>query len=159
MLRRKLGLGALMFAVGFGLASAPPAFADSTKKTVESVASMLKEAKYKFTQNGATFTLEFEAAGMGKFPIIIAITDDMLTMLAYVAPAAKITKSPDLAAGLLAANNDYAFLKIMFDPKGNLIFRYDAFENMIDADDLKKLIKMMVDNSVNMYKNAPFIKK
>jgi hypothetical protein len=47
----------------------------------------------------------------------------------------------------------------MFDKKGNLVFRYDAFENMIDADDLKKLINTMVENTVNFYTNAPFIKK
>ena len=83
----------------------------------------------------------------------------MMILKSYVAPAAKITRSADLAAGLLQANETYAFLKIIFDQKGNLIFRYDAFENMIDADDLKKLVNMMVENTVNFYNGAPFIKK
>jgi hypothetical protein len=79
--------------------------------------------------------------------------------MSYVAPASKITRSPELAAGLLEANYDFSFLKILFDKKGNLVFRYDIFENMVDADDLKKLVNTMVENTVNFYTNAPFIKK
>ena len=157
MLRFVKGLVALFFVASMAFASVP-AQADA-KKTAESVASMLSQAKLKFTREGTTFTLEFEGKGIGKFPVIIVVTDDMMSMMSYVAPASKVTKSPALLEGLLAANNDFAFLKIMLDPKGNLIFRYDAFENMVDADDVKKLIAMMTENTVNMYNNAPFIKK
>ena len=156
MFRFMKGVVALLFVVSMALA-AMPAQAE-TAKTAASVESMLKEAKFKYTRDKTTFTLEFEGKGIGKFPVIIIVTDDMLSMLAYVAPASKITKSAALTEGLFAANNDYNFLKVLLDPKGNLLFRYDAFENMIDAADLKKLIGMMTENAVNMY-NAPFIKK
>ena len=50
-------------------------------------------------------------------------------------------------------------VKIVFDPKGNLVFRYAIIEKLVDADDLKELIQTFVENTANMYNNAPFIKK
>lgn len=151
-----VGAAALFFASSVAIASAQ---ADNTKKTVGSLSKMLKDAGFKAKQNENSFVMLFTAKGGYEFPIIIVATDDILVMTSYIAPAEKITRPAGIEAGLLAANVDYAFLKIMFDKKGNLIFRYDAFENMIDADDLKKLINTMVENTVNFYTNAPFIKK
>jgi hypothetical protein len=145
-----------------GALAAQPAYADSTKKTVESVGKMLQEAGFKAKldpESKQAYILNFSTKSGYEFPIILSVTDDVLVMTSYIAPAAKVTRSNELAVGLLEANIDYAFLKIMFDKKGNLIFRYDAYENMIDADDLKKLINAMVENTVNLYTNAAFIKK
>lgn len=157
MARRSWLVGAVALLSASFLAIAPSQ-AD-TKKTVGSVSKMLKEAGFKAKQDGNGFTLLFTAKSGYEFPIIIACVDDTISMMAYIAPAAKITRSPELTAGLLEANTSFSFLKIIFDTKGNLMFKYDAFENMIDADDLKKLINMMVENTVNFYTNAPFIKK
>jgi len=151
-----LGVVALLSSGSLAIESA---HAQQTKKTVESVAKMLKDAGFKAKQDGNSFILAFTAKGGYEFPIIISVTNDVLVMTSYIAPAEKITRPAGIEAGLLAANVDYAFLKIIFDKKGNLIFRYDAYENMIDADDLKKLINAMVENTVNFYTNAPFIKK
>jgi hypothetical protein len=76
-----------------------------------------------------------------------------------IARADKVTRSPQLDEGLLAANWTYGLIKIIFDPKGNLVFRYTIREKMVDADDLKELIKALVENTENFYNNAPFIKK
>jgi len=151
-----LGAMAVLFASSLIVA---PAQADNTKKTLESLGKMLKDGGFKAKLDGNSYTLVFTTKSGYEFPIIITVTDDVLVMVSYIAPAEKITRPAGIEAGLLAANVDYRFLKILFDKKGNLIFRYDAFENMIDADDLKKLIDAMVENTVNFYTNAPWIKK
>ncbi len=152
------GLTALLFV---GVFAAAPAQADSTKKTPESLGKMLKDAgfKSKFDKESNAYILVFTAKNGYEFPIVIGASDDLLVMTSYIAPAEKITRPPNIEAGLLAANYDYGLLKIVFDKKGNLISRYDAYENMIDADDLKKLVNAMVDNTVNFHNNAPWIKK
>jgi hypothetical protein len=156
-----LGATVMLLVGSLGIATAP-ARADSTKKTVESVGKMLKDGGFKAkldSDSKQAYILEFTTKSGYAFPIIISVDDDVMVLRSYIAPAAKVTRTPDLAAGLLEANESYAFLKIIFDKKGNLVFRYDAYENMIDADDLKKLINTMVENTVNFYTNAPFIKK
>lgn len=154
-----VGLAGISIAAVLGSA---PAHAD-TKKTYESVGSMLKQAGFDskiVKREKDSYMLQFKGLkGIGEFPLIIVCDDDTISMMAYVAAADKITRSPELTAGLLQANAQFNFLKIIFDGKGNLLFKYDAFENMIDAADVKKLINMMVENVVNFYANAPFIKK
>ncbi len=155
-----LGLAGILIA---GVLGSAPARADSTKKTYESVGSMLKQAGFDskiVKRENNSYVLLFKGQkAIGEFPIIIVCVDDTISMMAYIAAADKITRSPELTAGLLQANTSYNFMKIIFDTKGNLLFKYDAFENMIDAADVKKLINMMAENTVNFYANAPFIKK
>ena len=149
---------ALLFIGSAGVSAAPP-HTNTTKATVESVPAMLKKAGYKFTADGDVCVLFFEEKGIGKFPLIIAIEKDLMLITTQIARADKITTSPALMDGLLAANWTYGLLKLVFDPKGNLVFRYAISEKMVDSDDLKELIKAFVENTVNFYNNAPFIKK
>lgn len=157
MARRPWLLGAAAVLVA---GSMSPARAQ-TKKTLESLGKMLKEAgfKSKFDEKNGAYVLVFTAKSGYEFPIIIGASDNLLIMTSYIAPADKITRPPNIEAGLLAANYDYGLLKIVFDKKGNLVFRYDCYENMIDADDLKKLVNTMVENTVNFHSQAPWIKK
>ncbi len=149
---------ALLFAGSIGASSAP-AHANTTKATVESVSAMLKKAGFKFTLDGDVYLLWFEEKGIGKFPMVIAVEKDLMLITTQVARAEKITRTPELSDGLLAANWTYGLLKLVFDPKGNLVFRYGISEKMVDADDIKELIKAFVENTANFYNNAPFIKK
>ncbi len=137
-----------------------PAQAD-TKKTFESLTKMLKEGGYKSTidEKIPAHVLLFEGKGGRKFEFFIGAVDDILIMTSVIASADQVTRTPTLDTALLKANFEYGFYKIIFDQKGNLIFRYDIYENMVDAADLKKLIKNMVDNTNNVYDGAPFIKK
>lgn len=149
---------ALLFAGSIGVSSAP-AHANTTKATVESVSAMLKKAGFKFTLDGDVYLLFFEEKGIGKFPMVIAIEKDLMLITTQIARADKMTRSPELSEAVLAANWTYGLLKLVFDPKGNLVFRYAISEKMVDADDLKELIKAFVENTANIYNNAPFIKK
>ena len=160
-LRRRFWLAGSAAMLTAATSSVAPARADGTKKTMESLTKMVKEAGLKSTIDNDLpgHILLFEGKGGRKFPVVIGVKDDILVMTSIVAGADKITRPPGIEAALLAANFDYGFLKIVFDKKGNLVFRYDCFENMVDADDLKKLVKEMVDNTNNFYDNAPWIKK
>ncbi len=68
--------------------------------------AMLKKANYKFTVDGDVCLLFFEEKGIGKFPLVIAVDDNLMLISTQVARAEKITRSPELAAGLLQANLD-----------------------------------------------------
>ena len=160
MARRLWLLGAAT-ALFVGSAGVVPAHADNAKKTLESLTAMLKEAGLKSTVDAKipAHILVFEGKGGRKFPFVVAVADDILILYSVIAIADQMTRPAGIEAGLLAANFDYGFYKLVFDKKGSLIFKYDIYESMVDAKDLKKLIMDMVANTNNFYDNAPFIKK
>jgi hypothetical protein len=141
--------------------AALPAQADNTKKTLESLTKMVKEAGFKSTidEKSSGHILIFEGKGGRKFGVAIIAVDDVLSIQSRIATAEQITRPKGIEAELLMANNEYSFMKLLFDAKGNLNLRYDIYENMVDADDLKKLVKMFVENNDNFYNAAPWIKK
>lgn len=150
-----VGVLALLMAGSIGLA---PARADSTKKTVDSIAEMLTAGKFKATKNGDSFVMNVERKG-GSVQVILVAMDDQIRFIAPVATADKVVKSPKLAGVLLEANAKDPVFKVAFDPKGNLVLLYDIFEKMVDADGVKKIVFDIVDSTADFYRSADFIKK
>ena len=150
-----VGALALLRAGSIGLA---PARADSTKKTRDSTAEMLKEGKFKFTRNGATSVVTIERKGAAIQVFLVAI-DDQIRVISPIATAEKVVKSPKLGGVLLDANAKMPVFKVVFDPQGNLVLLYDIFEKMVDADGVKKIVFDIADSTADFYKSADFIKK
>jgi hypothetical protein len=150
-----VGALALLMAGSIGLA---PARADSTDKTVASIAEMLTAGKFKATRNRDMFVMNVERKG-GTVQIILVALDDQIRFIGPVATADRVVKSPKLGGVLLDANAKLPVFKVVYDAGGNLVLLYDIFEKMVDADGVKQLVFDMADSVIDFHKSADFIKK
>jgi hypothetical protein len=139
----------LTLLAAFWLVTASPlSYAATPSAEAKKITRLLKGSGLKYTARKETvWTVEFTARRLGKSAVIVTYDKNLLVTFAIVARNAALEKTPQLMQTLLRADNNFDYVKIGFDPDGDLLVRIDAPLRLADSRQLKDNIKQVMSVS------------
>lgn len=162
MLKRKgrIVLLAVFASVAAGVASTVAAAGGQAKSEAagSKLVAMLEKSGYSYTKLGENvWEIQFRGKNFKEFGVRIARADDVVVVMAMMAPRKNLAIKEALLVKLLELNDHFDTAKLALDDQ-MLYARIDIHERLIDDQELKYLIEQISNVADEAYPHIrPFI--
>ena len=154
-MNRKIILGAL--ALALTLASTPQVCAQTAAQPqskspgAPELAALLEKSGYRYTKiRDGVWEITFAGKNTGEFPVRIALSDNVVVVLAKLADRAELKLQPPFLIKMLELNNQFDSVKLALS-EDMLYVRMDMHARILDPGELKYLLEQISGATDEMY--------
>ena len=156
MINRKIFLGAAALAIMLALtpvcsAQTPPPPAQSKSPGAPELAALLEKSGYRYTKiRDGVWEITFKGKSTGEFPVRIALSDNVVVVLAKLADRAELNLQPPFLIKMLELNDKFDSVKLALSAD-MLYVRMDMHARILDPSELKYLLEQISGATDEMY--------
>ena len=157
-MNHKLFLGAAGLAIMLALTprvcwaqAAPPPQAQSKSPGAPELAALLEKSGYRYTKiRDGVWEITFKGKSTGEFPVRIALSDNVVVVLAKLADRAELNLQPPFLIKMLELNDKFDSVKLALSAD-MLYVRMDMHARILDPSELKYLLEQISGATDEMY--------
>jgi hypothetical protein len=155
MRRSKSVLGIVALAITLSsapqLCSAQPAQPQSKSIGAPELAVLLEKSGYRYTKiRDGVWEITFAGKNTGEFPVRIALSDNVVVVLAKLSDRGELNLQPPFLIKMLELNNKFDSVKLALSDD-MLYVRMDMHARILDAGELKYLLEQVSGATDEMY--------